>query len=283
MGTGVEIATGDLTDAASLARAVSGIHTIIHLAARLHSPVQSPDELHEFNVGSTAAMAMVARSSSVQRFVHVSSGGVYGDGRTLEPHRESDTPTPGNAYERSKLAAEGALRDRLAGSSVAWVILRPAGIYGAGRPATAAFFDRVRGQRLWLHSTPNVIVHPTHVSDVVQACLRVLDASGIERRVFNVAGERSLPFHEFVAMTADALGVRARQLVIPSLVGRPLARAAAGGMRAVGMHVPERLDRVARAAVNRALDISLARRVLGFTPTDLPAALRESVEAMRAG
>ena len=223
-------------------------------------------------------MAGAARRAGVERFIHVSSGGVFGDGATAVPHAEGDPPKPGNAYERSKLAAEQAVSDALASSSTSCAILRPAGIYGRGRPVTAAFFDEVRRRRLWLHATPNVIVHPTHVSDVVQACLRLLDRPEIGSAVLNVAGERALPFQELIAMTARALGASARQVVVPAALGRPIARFASSVLAAARLPVPTTLERVARPYVNRALDTTLARTRLGFAPIPLDVGLRDSID-----
>ena len=44
-------------------------------------------------------------------------------------------------------------------SGAAWTILRPAGLYGADRPATARHFREVARRRVWLHGPTRVIVH----------------------------------------------------------------------------------------------------------------------------
>jgi nucleoside-diphosphate-sugar epimerase len=278
----VELAHGDLADPSSLDRALVGVDTVVHLAARLPAPGDDPDRLFALNVQGTAALASAARSAGVARFLHVSSGGVYGDGATGAPHRETDPPNPGNAYERSKLAAEDALRDALAGSTLTHAILRPAGIYGAGRPATAAFLDEVRHRRLWLHVTPHVIVHPTHVSDVVQGCLRALEAHDLRDAVINLAGERALPLQEFVALAASTLGVGTRQLVLPTVVGIPVGRAVGAAFTVVGRRAPDPVRRAARRYVNRSLDISRARERLGFDPIPLAEGLRATVQTLAA-
>ncbi len=92
--------------------------------------------------GATEAIARAAREAGARRFLHLSSGGVYGDGRTATPHREAETPNPGTAYERSKLAAEMSVRRGLDDSRVECVILRPAGIFGSGRARNAGVLRR---------------------------------------------------------------------------------------------------------------------------------------------
>jgi nucleoside-diphosphate-sugar epimerase len=233
-------------------------------------------------VRAADATARAARDAGVERFLHVSSGGVYGDGHTAAPHRETDTPNPGNAYERSKLAGEIAVQSALDGSSVRLVILRPAGIYGPSREATRAFFDEVRHRRLWLHSSPNVIVHPTYVSDVVQASIKTLRLDRWTEPVINVAGERPLRFQDFVDLSARALCTRARHLIIPAWIGRPLASTTARALRIARAPVPEAIERMRRAYINRSLDTTLAKRMLGFEPVDLESAIRLTVEATAA-
>jgi nucleoside-diphosphate-sugar epimerase len=276
--SGVTMAVGDLSDEASLDRAASGARVVVHLAARLSPAVGDASAWYDFNVRTSASLAGAARRAGVERFIHVSSGGVYGDGTAASPHAEADVPHPGNAYERSKLAAEQAVVEGLASSGTSCAILRPAGVYGRGRPVTEAFFNEVRRRRLWVHGTPNVIVHPTHVSDVVQACTRLLDHPDVDG-VLNVAGERALPFQDLVALTAAALGVRARQLVVPAAVGRPIGRIVASVLAAAHAPVPATLERAGRPWVNRALDISRARARLGFVPIELAAGLRASLPA----
>jgi UDP-glucose 4-epimerase len=276
--TGVTMVVGDLADEPSLERAVRGARVVVHLAARLAHGVGDERAWYDFNVRTSATLATAAKRAGVQRFIHVSSGGVYGDGVSATPHAEADPPRPGNAYERSKLAAEQATVESLASSATSCAILRPAGIYGRGRPATMRFFDEVRRRRLWVHPTPNVIVHPTHVSDVVQACMRLLDRPDVAG-VLNIGGARALPFQELVALTAAALGVKARQLVVPAAVGRPLGRVASSLLAAARLPAPAALERAARPYVNRALDTTLARTRLGFVPIELGAGLRASLPA----
>jgi nucleoside-diphosphate-sugar epimerase len=278
----VDLVRADLADASSLGPALVGVDTVVHLAARMPAPGDDRDRLVALNVQGTRALASTARAAGVARFLHVSSGGVYGDGATFAPHRESDPPNPGTAYERSKLAAEEALRDAFAGSSVAHVILRPAGIYGAGRPATAAFLEEVRLRRLWFHVTPHVIVHPTHVSDVVQGCVRALETDDLRDAVINLAGERPLPLQDFVALAAATLGVGTRQLVLPTAVGIPVGRALAAAFAAVGRRAPDPVRRAARQCVNRSLDTSLARARLGFDPIPLADGLRATIQTLAA-
>jgi nucleoside-diphosphate-sugar epimerase len=276
----VEAVTGDLADAGSLSRAVSGAQAVVHLAARLPAAGAAGAEIARVNAAGTEALAAAARAAGVARFVHGSSAGVYGDGTGTAPHRESDAPHPGNAYEHSKLAGETALRAALEGSTVAWTILRPSGIYGPGRPATAALFRDVAARRVWLHGPAPVIVHPTYVDDVVAAVQLVLKR-GVAGETFNVGGERSLDYVELIELIASRMGRGPRQLRAPRWTAA-VAGAVASGWSATGRVPPSRLARLAVPVVNRAVDITLARRVLGFTPLPLERGLDETAAWVRS-
>ena len=66
--------------------------------------------------------------------VLLSSVGVNGNRTHTHPFTEADVPAPVEAYARSKLEAERAVIESLAGSSTEFVILRPPLVYGAGCP-----------------------------------------------------------------------------------------------------------------------------------------------------
>ena len=73
------------------------------------------------------------------------------------------------------------------------LICRPAGVYGGGRPATRAFMRQVLTRPLWIYFPLRVIVHPTYVTDVVQALSALLDRPQVAGEIFNIGGDRALP------------------------------------------------------------------------------------------
>ncbi|MGH7593513.1 MAG: NAD-dependent epimerase/dehydratase family protein, partial [Gemmatimonadales bacterium] len=194
------------------------------------------------------------------------------------PHREADTPRPGNAYERSKLAAEHVLAAALAGSPVSWTILRPQGLYGADRPATATQFREIAHRRLWVHGPARVAVHPTHVADLVAVVARVLGREDLDGEVINVGGERSLEFSDLIALIGRCIGHAPLQFRAPRWTGHA-ARIAAHGWSAVGTP-PNALTRQARSWINRAVDIDKARRLLGFQPVPLEWGIDQTARAL---
>ena len=272
-------AAGDLRDAPSLHAALRGVDTVVHAAAVLPGSARTDSDLDAVNAAGTAAIARAAREMGVARFVQISSAGVYGDGGTAAPHRESDAPSPGNAYERSKLAAERALAASLADSRVSWTILRPQGLYAGDRPATAALFRKVATQRVWVHGSARVMVHPTYIADLVAAVALVIDRADLHSEVINIGGSRALELRDLIAMIGTQMEHTPRQVVLPRAAGR-LAALLVRGWTAFGTP-PAPLARQAREWINRAVNIDKARQLLGFTPVALEWGLDQTAAQLR--
>lgn len=267
----VEVAEGSLAAPGDLARALEGVDRVIHLAATL-----SGDRVVDVNVTGTRALADAARAAGVRHFVHCSSAGVYGDGDRSDAHREGDELRPQSAYERSKLDGERAVIAAL-GTQVLWTILRPAGVYGPGRPATNAFLQQVERRRLWLHGPATVIVHPTFVDDLAEAIAAVVSRTDLAGEVINVGGATALTYEQLIDETAHALGTTVRHVRLPAIVGR-VARAGRA------LHVlPARFERLGVTMINRSVNTTRSMRLLGLTPMPLAAGLAATVDAYRAG
>jgi dihydroflavonol-4-reductase len=108
-GLKAETATGDLRDAASLSKAISGCDTVFHVAADYRLWVRDPDEMYRSNVAGTRAILEAARKNGVQRMVYTSSVATMGFTSNGTPADE-DSPVAladmiGH-YKRSKFMAE---------------------------------------------------------------------------------------------------------------------------------------------------------------------------------
>ena len=108
-GLKAETATGDLRDAASLEKAMSGCDTVFHVAADYRLWVRDPGEMYRSNVEGTRALLDAARKNGVRRVVYTSSVATMGFTQNGHPADE-DSPVAladmiGH-YKRSKFMAE---------------------------------------------------------------------------------------------------------------------------------------------------------------------------------
>jgi len=107
-GLDVERVLGDLRDAPSLARAVTGMERVYHVAAMISIRSGDREALWDANVAGTARLLAAARQAGVKRVVHTSSFGAMGNnphGPSSEEHA-LDANEPATDYERSKAASE---------------------------------------------------------------------------------------------------------------------------------------------------------------------------------
>jgi dihydroflavonol-4-reductase len=116
-GTKAETATGDLRDAASLEKAMSGCDTVFHVAADYRLWVREPGEMYRSNLGGTRAILEAARKNGVRRIVYTSSVATIGfpsNGHSAghPPTHLADEDSPVSLadmighYKRSKFMAE---------------------------------------------------------------------------------------------------------------------------------------------------------------------------------
>jgi len=108
-GLNAETATGDLRDAASLEKAISGCDTVFHVAADYRLWVRDPNDMYRSNVGGTRAVLEAARKNGVRRLVYTSSVATIGfraDGRPADEDSPVSLADMIGHYKRSKFMAE---------------------------------------------------------------------------------------------------------------------------------------------------------------------------------
>jgi len=131
------VSVGDLAQNTDWNEALSDVECVIHTAATVHKtqPEQAAgsDLYSRVNTDATLSLAAAAKQNSVQRFVFLSSVGVYGPIATNEAVVETMQCSPADDYSRSKLAAEEGLLKEYS-SSMQIVIIRPPMVYGPSAP-----------------------------------------------------------------------------------------------------------------------------------------------------
>ena len=108
-GLKAETATGDLRDAASLEKSMSGCDTVFHVAADYRLWVRDPNEMYRSNVAGTRALLEASRKNGVARVVYTSSVatvGFTGYGRPADEDSPVSLADMIGHYKRSKFMAE---------------------------------------------------------------------------------------------------------------------------------------------------------------------------------
>ena len=215
--------------------ALSGVDTVIHMAARVHnrSGSQDADAYVSLNTDGTLKLAHCSAQAGVRHFIFLSTILVNGsttDGRA--PFHESDSPEPKNIYAKTKAAAEQGLSNLATTTSMKITIIRPPLVYGNGVLGNFATllkavksgiplpFGSIRNQRGFIF-VGNLISFIEHQIEHSQ--------NGFE--IFQVADAQQVSTPEFIDQLAAALGTSARLVPVPlpllkllfGLMGRPEA------------------------------------------------------------
>ncbi len=100
---------GDLRDAASIEKAMSGCEVVFHVAADYRLWVRDPDSMYGANVEGTRAILDAARKHRIRRVVYTSSVatmGFTGNGRPADENSPVSLENMIGPYKRSKFMAE---------------------------------------------------------------------------------------------------------------------------------------------------------------------------------
>ncbi len=261
---GVEHRRGDIRDAAAVANAVAGVERVIHLVSNFRSAA-SDGEAHGINVQGTEHVLQAALRARVKRLVHCSTIGVHGSVLEIPAHEE--TPfNPGDAYQRTKLAAERRVFEVHRETGLPVSAVRPISLLGPGDRRMLKLFRMIRRRRFVLLGDGNALFQPAYVDDVVQGFLLCLDRDEAVGEAFIVGGEEFLPLRELAALVAAELGVPAPRLRLPLAPFSALATACEWICSPLGLEPPLHHRRLSFYRNQRAFRIEKARRLLGFEP-----------------
>jgi UDP-glucose 4-epimerase len=130
-GLDVEVVEGDVRDREAVAGALSGIDTVVHLAAfgSVAESVEEPFENFDVNVRGTLVLLAASAAAGVQKVVFASTGGAI-MGNTPPPVDETTVPWPISPYGASKLCGEAYCHAFAGSFGLPVVALRFANVYG---------------------------------------------------------------------------------------------------------------------------------------------------------
>jgi dTDP-L-rhamnose 4-epimerase len=283
----VELVAGDVRDPDAVRRALDGVDSVVHLAARV-GVGQSMYEIADYvaeNSSGTAVLLQALLDRPVRKLVVASSMSIYGEGlydvgevprRTREQleRREWDAagaePVPTPETKRPDLSSVYALtkydQERLAlvfgeAYETPVVALRLFNVYGTRQALSNPYTGvlAIFASRL-LNAKPPLVFEDGRqrrdfvaVSDVVRAFELALTRDGADGRAVNIGSGRSVTVVEIAEKLGAAIGNR----IEPELTGKYRA----GDIR------------------HCFADIALAREALGYEPqVELEDGMRELVQ-----
>ena len=217
---GVELVQGDMTDEASLRRAVDGVDRLFHTAGLVGDWLDRRQAV-DVNVEGTRRLLAAAVEAGVTRAVHVSSLSVLG----TKHHHGTDEAAPyvyGDVYTDTKIDSEQVAREFAAGGRIEVVVLRPGFVYGAGdNHILVPLVERLRSGRFAFIGDGSKEMNTVYIRDVVRAALLADETAAAAGQVYNITDGRNTTIREFVTFITDYLDVPAPTRQVPAaLPGR---------------------------------------------------------------
>jgi nucleoside-diphosphate-sugar epimerase len=278
---GVEIAAGDVRDAAAVRETMRGCTHVVHLAAGRAARGIPAATLHDVNVRGTEHVAAAALDEGVQRLVFGSSLGVHGfvtDG-VLD---ERSPIRPNTTYRLTKWQAERRLDEMRERTGLPVVVARISTVVGPGARAWFPLVRAIAAGRFRLVGDGSNCMDLVAVDDLVNGLMLCASVPGVEGRRFVLGSGGQTTFAAFVAEIARALGVAVPVSGPPAAPYRALVRAAALAFRVTGYDSRFAHGREVLVANKRASS-ARARAELGYRPSSsVPDAVRAMVARLVA-
>ncbi len=210
------VAVSDLARPIEWPPLIRDIDAVVHLAGIAHAGPEIAEEVYDrVNRAATAALAAAAARAGIGRLVFISSIRAQAGPASTNVLTEAGAPRPGDAYGRSKLAAEDAIRD----SQVPFTILRPALIYGPGVKGNLASLMRI-ARSPWplpfgaMRNRRSLLAR----ENLIAAIHLALTTPAMANETYVVADREALTLGEIVRAMRAGLGRRPGLVPVPPVL-----------------------------------------------------------------
>lgn len=286
---GVELATGDLSDQASLAAAMQDMDIVYHLAGQIYH-LASDDFMAVNEKGTVNVLEAAAAQAKPPVVIATSSLAAAGARKTLDAPKESDPVKPVSDYGRSKVAMEKVMR-RYA-DKLPITVMRPPMVLGGGDTNSLPLFESVgRG----IHPTidRSQLFSIVYVKDLVR--MMVLAAENGERLtaedngdgqgIYFTAYETPVTWVELGRQIAVAMDKRAPiNIPMPAFLVKTVGALLDRISNLLNRTMPLSADKAAEGTAGHwVCDTTKIHTEFNYEhPLDLQAALKETVAEYKA-
>ena len=242
-----EIVVGDLLDEEALFRAVTGVHTIIHLqSGQWWGRIR---DLERIELVGTRNLIAAARAARVGRIITVSQLGA----------------STSSAY--MLLRIKGMTEEQVRSSGLAYTIIRSGVLFGDGD----AFVNHIA---MTLRTTPfiflmpgrgEVVLHPLYIGDLIEAIVRSLESIDIVDATVDVGGPEYITLEDLIRTVMRVSGVYRIIIPVPPYAMRWIAAIYSRIFRR-SLVTPQWLDIL---ATNRTAPLGNAFNYFGIQPRRL--------------
>ena len=243
-----EFIKGDITDTNILKNAFKDADYIIHLAAisSIEQTIKDPKKSNDINITGTLNVLSEARDANVKRVIFASSASIYGNTTQL-PIKENAPPNPTTPYAISKITGEYYCKSFHELYGLETVALRFFNVFGPRQQLNSAYSAVIpkfinamlKDKRPTIYGDGEQSRDFIYIKDVVTAIIKATTAPNAAGTSINIATGKGTTLNELVNTINNSLGKTIK---------------------------PSYTDKKQGDIKHSLADISLAKRVLDFTP-----------------
>jgi uncharacterized protein YbjT (DUF2867 family) len=199
---GCELAEGDMTDPASLRRAVQGCEVVVHLVAIRQG---KDEQFRRIMEQGTRDLVAAAKDAGVRRFVLMSALGTSEETKDLAP------------YYRAKWEMEQITK----GSGIEHVIFRPSFVFGRDGGILPTFKRLARLTPVTpIIGSGRQRIQPIWIDDVAAYFAASVDKAEAANRTFELGGPDAVSWNEFWERLKRVLRIRRPSMHVPMALMR---------------------------------------------------------------
>ena len=194
---GCELAEGDVTDEASLRRALEGVDVVVQLVAIRQG---KREQFQRIMVDGTRDLLKLAKEGGAKRWVHMSALGTSEESKELVP------------YYGAKWQMEQDVQD----SGLPYVIFRPSFVFGRDGGILPTFRKLARLTPVTpIIGSGQQQIQPIWAGDVGAYFERAIDFEAATDRTFELGGPDVVTWNEFWERLKRTLGMRRPSVHVP--------------------------------------------------------------------
>jgi UDP-glucose 4-epimerase len=218
--------TGDVSDPGAIRSAMANVDTVFHQAASKKTIcMRDPARDLEVNGGGALRMCQAAVEAGVEKFIHASTGSVYGE-PVLFPQTEAHPLHPVSYYGVSKLAGESYVNTFAHLFKLDVTVLRYFHVYGPRQESSdvggvvSIFLKRaLQRMPLVIHGDGDQMRSFTWVGDVVEANLRAATNEISRGKTYNCASGIRVTINDLAKKVLDRVNPGGRVEHVDALPG----------------------------------------------------------------
>ena len=279
----IDLIEGDLTDPASLKKAVGGCSYLFHAAADYRLWIPDPERMYRTNVDGTRELLRAAADAGVSKMVYTSSVATLGINRDRSP---ADETTPVSLadmvghYKRSKFLAEQTALKLVADQGLPVVIVNPSTPIGPRdvkpTPTGRIIVDALKGK---IPAYVDTGLNIAHVDDVAAGHLLAFDRGEAGKRY--ILGGENLSLKTILGIICDYAGLAPPRLRLPHNAVYPFAWLAEKWARLSGNEPFATVDGVNMAKKCMYFSSALAQQELGYESRPARLAIEDAIDWFR--